>query len=214
MSRIEPSDLRVYVIIDPSRFVSGEFETVTDSILSAGVRAIQLRDKEADRDDLLRQAATLRRLTARHDALLIINDHLDIALETGADGVHLGPGDLSVDEARSRAPGLIIGGSAGTVDRALELQAQGADYLGCGALWSAGDSKPDASEPRGVQIIRAVTSAVEIPVVGIGGITLERAPSVMQAGASGVAVIRAVLDAQDPGRAAAELLDHCSAAVD
>jgi len=119
--------------------------------------------------------------------------------------VHLGPGDVPVADARRVAPDLLIGGSAGTVDRASELVEQGVDYLGSGAVYDAGPSKPDASEPRGPEAIGRVAEHVEVPVVGIGGITAENARAVVRAGADGVAVIRAVVGRDDAEGAARHL---------
>lgn len=212
MARLDPADLLVYVIVDPSYLGERDIADVAETILESGVRALQLRHKGASREDLLAEAVAVRKVTARHGALFIVNDHLDIALESGADGLHVGPDDLAVSHVRERAPGLIVGASAGSPDRAVALQIEGADYLGCGAIWSAHASKQNASAPRGLAMIESVSSAVDIPIVGIGGVTIERAPAVIRAGAAGAAVIRAVLGAPNPGIAATQLVEACRAA--
>jgi len=122
-----------------------------------------------------------------------VNDRLDIALAASADGVHLGPEDLPVRAARRVAgPGLLIGASTGTPDEALVAWEEGADYLGCGSVFRT-RSKADAGEPIGLQGLEAVVVAVPLPVIAIGGITPENAPSVWRSGAAGVAVISALL---------------------
>jgi thiamine-phosphate pyrophosphorylase len=203
--RIDPERLRVYAIVDP-RASSLSVVDLADAIYGAGVGVIQLRAKGAADDELRCWSADFVERAFQHDTLFIVNDRLELAIEVGADGVHLGPSDETVAEARKTAPDLIVGGSAGTVERAVQLEGEGADYLGCGAVWDAHDSKPDASAPRGLEMIRDVSAAVGIPVVGIGGVTAARAPAVIEAGASGVAVIRAILGNADPGAAAARLV--------
>jgi thiamine-phosphate pyrophosphorylase len=146
-------------------------------------------------------------MTQATGALFIVNDDPDLAIAVGADGVHLGPDDLSPSEARRMAPdGFIIGGSAGTVERALALEADGVDYLGVGAIYDAHLTKPTASPPRGVGVIREIGSRVSIPLVAIGGITPDNAAEALRAGADGIAVVRAILDARSPEGAVEKLL--------
>jgi thiamine-phosphate pyrophosphorylase len=177
------------------------------AIFRAGVPIIQLRAKGATDDELRVWSADFAVAAVEHDALFVVNDRVDIALEVGADGVHLGPNDMSIAQARERSADLIIGGSAGDVRRARKLVEQGVDYLGCGAIWNATASKENASEARGLEMIREISSAVSVPIVGIGGVTLERAPRVRKAGAAGVAVIRAIAGQPDPGVAAAAFVE-------
>jgi thiamine-phosphate pyrophosphorylase len=198
----ENVDWRVYVILDPDFVPQGRsLLQVATEALTAGARVLQLRDKGSTGRVLYERASTLAALCHQHGALFIVNDRLDIALASGADGVHLGPHDMPVDVARRLGPSLVIGGSAGTVERALELVEAGVDYLGVGAVFEARAVKEDASAPRGPEIITAVTRAVSVPVVGIGGITADNAAAVRAAGASGVAVIREVIASDDPARA-------------
>lgn len=205
----EVSHWHLYVILDPDHLLPDhDIDEVARAALEGGARIIQLRDKRAGVRDLITSARRLQRLCADYGATFIINDRVDVALASGADGVHLGPGDMLVSDARRIAPSLLIGASAGSVDVARELVEQGADYLGVGAIFEARASKPDASAPRGLQVVENVRAAIgaDIPCVGIGGVTLENAPEVLAAGASGVAVIRAVSGQSDPQGAVQGLL--------
>lgn len=172
--------------------------------LAGGAGVIQLRDKMASSRRLYEAAAAIREMTRAAGALLIVNDRLDIALAAGADGLHVGPDDLPVEVARRLLrPGMILGASAGTVKEAIEAERAGADYLGVGAVYEARGSKADAGPPVGPGRVREVRAAVQIPIVGIGGVKAENAAPVIAAGADGVAVITGVVAASDI-RAAAE----------
>lgn len=201
-------DWRVYVIVDPS-FVPPEssLEAVAGQALAGGAGVLQLRDKVSSGGALLERALLLAKLCREHGALFIVNDRVDIALASGADGVHLGPNDLPVPVARELGPNLMIGGSANTLARARELVAAGVDYLGVGALYEARAVKQDASPPQGPEFIRSVTAAVDVPVIGIGGINAGNARAVFDARASGVAVIREVVASPDPAAAVRGLLE-------
>ena len=160
---------------------------------------MQLRAKGAPRAEVAAAARELSSMCRRGGASLVINDDLALALEVGAAGVHLGPQDVAVAEARRRSPpGFVIGGSAGDAARARALVEQGADYLGVGAIFEARPSKADASAPRGLEALREIAAASAVPVVAIGGVELEVAGSCVEAGASGVAVIRAAWGSGDP----------------
>lgn len=181
---------------------------MTRAVLRGGASVIQLRDKRSSGRQLVALARDLRDVCAAFNATFIVNDRLDIALASGADGVHLGPEDIPVEAARSIVDDdFIIGASAGTPEMARMLARQGADYVGVGAIYEARPSKSDASPPRGPEAIRAVVDVVDIPVIAIGGINHENAAQAMAHGASGVAVIRALLDADEPERAARQFID-------
>ncbi len=194
------SRLRLYVIPDP---VVGRGRDLTEQArlaLAGGATALQLRLKNASSRECYDMARRIGTLCREARALFIVNDRLDIALAAGADGVHLGQSDLPCAEARRLAPGgFILGVSAHTPDQARKALADGAHYLGVGAVFPTG-SKVDAAT-CGLEGLRAVRSAVDLPLVAIGGITLDRVPAVLEAGARGVAVISAVVGRKDPEEA-------------
>jgi thiamine-phosphate pyrophosphorylase len=206
--KLERTDWRVYVILDPRRLPAGrDLLETAQFALRGGAGVLQLRNKDADARTLVEQAEALQDLCDGYDALFIVNDRLDVALAAGADGVHLGPDDIPIDRVRAIAPELVIGGSAGTLERAQLLEEQGADYLGVGAIFNAHPSKPNASAPRGPQILAQVTAEIDLPVVGIGGITVQNADQVAATGAAGVAVIREVVASDQPEQSARALRD-------
>lgn len=199
--------LRLIVITDPALAAPRSIEEVVDEALTAGARAIQLRDKTATARSLLDQALRLREQTRKWGALLIINDRFDVALASEADGVHLGPDDLPVRAVRrATPPGFLIGASTDDPTIAQDLEAAGADYIGCGTVFPT-STKEDAGEAIGIAGLVRVVAAVAIPVVGIGGITPERARQVVrESGAAGVATIGAVMAANDPAAAVRRII--------
>lgn len=205
----------LYAIIDPARCAGAgtgdrleAVVTTTRAVLEGGAKVVQLRDKAGTARQTYHLARRLAGVCEDFDVPFIVNDRVDIALAAGAHGVHVGPEDVPVGAIREVVDDdLIVGGSAGTPDVAEKLEAQGADYLGVGAIYEARESKPDASPPRGPEAIRAVVDAVDLPVVGIGGIDETNAAEVVGAGATGVAVIGALMDADNPREAARRLCD-------
>jgi thiamine-phosphate pyrophosphorylase len=181
--------------------------TLTEAVeqaVAGGVTMVQLREKTASGRDFYELAVSMRRLTRRLGVPLIINDRADIALAAGADGVHLGQTDLPVEAARRVMGGGIIGVSAGNARQAVAAWRGGADYIGAGAVFPT-PSKDDSGAAIGLDALREICAAVEIPVIAIGGICAENAPSVLRCGASGIAVISAILANADFARAAREL---------
>ncbi|MEX0980172.1 MAG: thiamine phosphate synthase [Gemmatimonadota bacterium] len=196
--------LRLIVITDRALSAPRSIEQVVEGALAGGARAIQLRDKHATARELLQSAVRLRQLTRAAGALLFVNDRFDVALAAGADGVHLGPHDLPVAEVRAVVPpAFLIGYSTDEVDSALRAVEDGADYIGCGAVFPT-TGKADVGEVIGVEGLRRVVEAVPVPVVGIGGISVENVADVRATGAAGVAVIGAVV--RDPEGAARKLI--------
>jgi thiamine-phosphate pyrophosphorylase len=195
------------VITDARLAAPRSVEDVVAAALQAGARAVQLRDKSATPREQVAAAGRLLELTRPVGALLFVNDRLDVALAAGADGVHLGPDDLPVEAARRAAPaGLLVGYSTDDPERARSAAAEGADYVGCGAVWSTG-TKAVGDEAIGLERLDAVARAVDVPVVAIGGITPERAAEVARTHAAGVAVVSAVMAAPHPGDAVRALLE-------
>lgn len=190
-------DLRLVVITDAKLAQPRTVEGIVRAALEAGAPAVQLRDKSASARELFEQAGRLREITLSFGASLFINDRLDVALAAGADGVHLGPGDMPVEAARRAAPHpFLIGWSTDDPEQAQIAEAAGANYLGCGAVFGT-TSKDVADERIGTDALRRVVEAVRIPVVGIGGIDITNVNAVAATGAAGVAVIGAVMNAAD-----------------
>jgi thiamine-phosphate pyrophosphorylase len=166
---------------------------VAAQALRAGTPMIQLRDKGGDLRYLYREALAIRQLCQRHGALFIVNDRLDLALSVEADGVHVGQEDVPARLVRPLLRrGMLLGVSTHSIAEAREAEAVGADYIGFGPVFPTG-TKSGTRPVVGLDGIRAVRRAVQIPVLAIGGITLERAPEVIDAGADGVAVISAIV---------------------
>lgn len=198
--------LRLVVITDRRLAAPREVPWVAERALEAGCRALQLRDKAASARELLEQATLLRSITRAHGALLFVNDRVDVALAAGADGVHLGPTDLPVASVRRWVgDGLLLGFSTDDPEIAQAAARQGADYLGCGAVFGT-RTKDVGDEAIGPQGLRRVASAVSIPVVGIGGVDPSNVARIATTGAVGAAVVGAVMAAHDPAAAARELL--------
>jgi len=197
----------VYVVTD--RFVNPNRSHVdiAKAAVAGGACAVQLRDKEATTRQLLEWARAIRDITLRTDTLFIVNDRVDIALAADADGVHVGDDDMPVPVARRLlGASKIIGRSVANEDEALRAVAEGADYVSIGSVFAT-STKPDAGEPVGVEMVRRVRKVLppDYPLVAIGGITLQNAAAVFEAGADAVAVVSAVVCADDPIEAVKQL---------
>ncbi|MBM4287715.1 MAG: thiamine phosphate synthase [Deltaproteobacteria bacterium] len=183
-----------YFITDTRLSRAGNANDVAQAV-AAGVRVVQYREKEADTPAMIEEARILRRLC--RGALFLINDRVEVALAVEADGVHLGQEDLHYSEARRLlGPGKIIGITVNTVAQAIEAAQLGADYLGVSPIFAT-RTKPDAGEPAGLALLREIRARVRLPLVAIGGITLDNAPAVIQAGADGLCAISAVVTKPD-----------------
>jgi thiamine-phosphate pyrophosphorylase len=200
-----PVDYSLYVITDRRTAGGRPLVEVVQAAINGGATVIQLRLKESSTREMLSLGRQLHELTRRVGLPLIVDDRVDVALALQAEGVHLGQEDMPAEVARRLiGPDRILGVSARSVAEAKEAEAAGADYLGVGDIFGT-TSKPDAGAPIGLERFAEIVSSVSIPVVGIGGITLENAALVMQSGAAGVAVISAVIGAPDPEAAARRL---------
>jgi thiamine-phosphate pyrophosphorylase len=191
---------RLYLVLE-ARPHGRDPSSLLDAALRGGVDVVQLRDKELPDDELVRAAEPFRRACDTHGALFVLNDRPDLVIACGADGVHVGQGDASVADAR-RAVGAdrIVGLS---IETETQLDAiAGADYLGVGAVFAT-PTKTE-SVAGGLELVRAA-AGVTIPWFAIGGIELDNVAEVAAAGAPGVAVVRAIRDANDPEAAAREL---------
>ena len=191
-------DARLLLVTDPRPDLVARVEAA----LRGGVDVVQLRDKKAPREELIPLAERLKDACDRAGALFTVNDDVELAGIVGADGVHLGENDDPTSRARGvLGPDAVVGRSAGDVAGALEAVRQGADYLGVGAVFAT-PTKPEG-EVAGLALIQALAREnPPVPWFAIGGVTLQTAPSVAEAGAPGFAVVRAVLDAEDPESAA------------
>jgi len=199
---------RLHVITDTEHQDRYDHVELARRALAGGADVIQYRAKHDSTRAMIATARAIGALCYEHDARLIVNDRLDVALAADAGGVHLGQEDFPVRLARELlGPDRLIGASAATVAEAEEAAWAGADYLGVGAVYAT-DRKADAGEPIGTDGLRAIAAAVEIPVIAIGGVTGERLPAILGAGAHGVAVIQAVSLAPDPEAAARALWEQ------
>lgn len=211
-------DLRLglYIVTqaDPARGF-GHME-VAAAALEGGADAIQLRGKELGGRELHGLALRMGDAIGRSPAggLFFVNDRIDVAMAAKADGVHLGQEDVPARAARSlMSAGMILGISATTVEEALAAREDGADYLGVGPVFAT-PSKDDAAPPIGLEGLKRIREAVELPIVAIGGIDADNARRVFDAGADGIAVISAVTGAEDMTVAVRELrllVDDCLA---
>jgi len=200
--------LALVVITDPRHGEGRTLREVVRASLRGGAPCVQLRLKDGGGREMLEAARALLEETRAAGALLFVNDRLDVALAAGADGAHLGQDDLPVEAARAISPpGFLLGVSAETPALARAAERAGADYVGVGPV-VATPSKGDAGPAIGTEGVAAVRAAVAIPVVAIGGIDLGNSAQVAAAGAHGVAVIRAVMQADDPEGATRRLLEE------
>lgn len=198
------ADWRLYVIIDRAAALGRDLAELAASAIRGGADAIQLRDKAASARQLKEIGKRLLEVTRAMNVPLIINDRPDVARAVGADGVHLGQEDLSIDDARQMlGSGTLIGQSTHSLQQAVSAEIQGADYLALGPVFAT-PTKPD-DEPVGLSSIREAVLRVQIPMVCIGGIEANTLGDVLAAGATCVAVVRAVCGAEDPQRAARQL---------
>ena len=197
MSLIDPGILRLYLVTDP--VLCGErgvYETCRQA-LAAGVRTVQLRDKTASTRSLIRLSLRLASLCRQHGALFIINDRVDVALAADAGGVHLGKDDMPVGTARKiLGPAAVIGTSVRSCEEARRAEAQGADYLAANLVFAT-DTKQDIEGPLGMEGVGELRRASELPLIAIGGIKPSNTAEVLKAGADGIAVVSAIMAADD-----------------
>ena len=180
--------------------------TLAEAALKGGAAIIQLRHKTASGGQLYSWAVEIRKKCQLYGALCIINDRVDIAMASNADGVHLGQQDMPASAARKLlGHSRIIGVSASSVEEALQAEKDGADYIGFGHIYPT-VSKEKCSPPVGSEMLKKAASLLVLPIIAIGGIGLENAASLISCGASGVAVISAVSRADDPQMAAYRLV--------
>ena len=201
-------NLRLYLVTDEYCLPPGRnlFDAVEEA-LQAGVTLVQYREKNGPGKSMLEKSRKLIALCHKYNVPLLVNDRLDIALLSGADGVHLGQEDIPVAEARRMAgEDFLIGVTAHNVEEALAAEAAGADYLGCGAVFATHTKKDTV--PLGLDGLQAIRQAVRIPIAGIAGITTENYQQVLATGADGVAVVSGILGAASVRGAVKRFLDQ------
>ena len=176
-----------------------------EAAVRAGVKIIQLRMKHASREEILREAQEMRRVTAGTETLFIVNDDPSIAAEVGADGVHVGQGDMPPAEVRDRYPGLrIVGLSTHNMEQVEASWGEPVDYIGVGPVYAT-PTKEIPDPTLGPELAGRMIAAARVPAVAIGGINAETLPPVLAAGAKNFAVVRAVCGRRDPEAAIREL---------
>lgn len=202
--KIKSSVMRLYAVTDRKEDEQ-TFMLKCEAALKGGATIFELREKGTDFDLFLSLAIKLKKLCSKYSVPFIVNDNIEIARLSGADGVHLGQDDASVSDAvKILGKDKIIGVSAHNVAEALAAESQGASYLGCGAAFIT-DTKTDA-KPIDFAVLKDICSAVKIPVIAIGGITEENSHKLCGLGLDGIAVVSAVFSADDPETAAKALL--------
>ena len=202
--RCDKNDLLLYAVTDRSWLRGETLCSQVEKALKGGATFLQLREKELDEASFLEEAREIKALCARYHVPFVINDNVDIALASDADGVHVGQSDMEAGDVRRKlGPDKIIGVSAQTVEQALLAEERGADYLGVGAVFNT-STKLDAAEVS-FDTLKEICGAVRIPVVAIGGISLENAEMLKGCGIAGAAVVSAVFAAGDIENAARKL---------
>jgi thiamine-phosphate pyrophosphorylase len=182
-------------------------EEVVAAAVAGGVDRVQIREKDLPTRDLMALVRAVRRLGA--GARLLVNERIDVALATGADGIHLGKSTLPVAAARRVAPGLEIGYSAHSLEEARAAEREGASFVTFSPIYETASKGSEGAPPQGIAALREVCRALGIPVLALGGVTAPRVPEVLAAGAGGVAVVSAITEAADI-EAAARAIVRCT----
>jgi thiamine-phosphate pyrophosphorylase len=194
--KCDKKNMILYAVTDRSWVGEQSLIEQVESALKGGVSCLQLREKQLDKEAFLKEAVEMAALCRQYKVPFIINDDVDIALRCGADGVHVGQDDMSVDKVRSIAgDDLIIGVSAHSVEEALTAVRGGADYLGVGAVFQT-STKTNVTA-MSYEVLKSICTAVDIPVVAIGGINKDNMTKLSGTGISGVALVSAVFAADD-----------------
>ena len=198
------SAMLLYAVTDRAWLGACTLPEVAEEVLQNGATFLQVREKGMDHAAFLAEAGELKALAGRYHVPFVVNDSVEVALECGADGVHVGQSDIRGRDIRALiGPDKILGISANTVETALAAQRAGADYIGVGAVFGT-TTKKDAKN-LSVEQLRAICDAVDIPVVAIGGIGAENLLQLRGSGVDGVAVVSAIFAQPDPGAAAKRL---------
>lgn len=197
-------DMTLYLVTDSSYHTEESLLKTVEESCRGGVTMVQLREKNAGGREYLEKAVRIKRITDKYEVPLIIDDRADVALACGAAGVHVGAADLPVAEARRlMGPGRIVGATAKTVEAATRAWRDGADYLGVGAIYPT--TTKVVTVLTAVSTLEEICRAVAIPVVAIGGLNSGNLEVLRGTSAAGIAVVSAIMKAEDPKKSAEEL---------
>lgn len=199
--KLDNNKLLLYAITDRRYLGSRTLREAVEEAIKGGVSMLQLREKELSDEAFIEEARSIKQVCSNYGVPLIINDRVDVALKAGADGVHVGLGDEAVAEIRKRVGcDFIIGCTAKSVEQAKKAEADGADYIGVGAVFAS----PTKETALGISLdeLRAISSSVAIPSVAIGGLSLDNIAKLEGAGMKGLAVVSAIFSDEDIKRAA------------
>jgi thiamine-phosphate pyrophosphorylase len=203
--KLQNIDYSLYLVTDRDLARGRSTLDIVMAAANGGVTCVQLREKDCSTLEFIEQALSIKDYLSARGIPLIINDRLDVAQAVKADGIHLGQTDMPLDMARVIVgDSMIIGISAESLEDAIKAEKGGADYLGVSPIYAT-PTKTDTAPPLGLEGLRQIRAAVEIPLVGIGGLNRENAVEVIRNGADGVAVVSAIVAAEDPEAAAGEL---------
>ncbi|CAI2719622.1 thiamine phosphate synthase [Nitrospina watsonii] len=205
VAQVKADQLRLLLITDLKDIPRDRHLDTVEAALKGGVRDLQLREKDLPLPDLFSLALALRQLTSHYGARLYINDRLDIALMTGADGVHLPEAGLPAGEVKARYPHLLVGVSTHSWEAARQAQEAGADYITFSPIYDT-PSKREYGAPQGLDALKEVTERVHIPVLALGGINLTRIPEVRRHGAYGAALIRGIWNSSNIENASSQYM--------
>ena len=188
--------MKLYAVTDRAWTGKQTLVEQAEAAMRGGITCLQLREKNMDKDEFLKEALEMKELCRNYNVPLIINDDPYIAVKSGADGVHIGQKDMSLKEAREiTGNGMIIGVTAALPELAVKAEKEGADYIGSGAVFGS-STKADA-KPLSHDVLREITASVKIPVVAIGGITRDNMAKLAGTGIAGAALVSAIFSADD-----------------
>ncbi len=199
------ADYSLYLVTDRSLSKGRATREIVEAAVYGGVTCVQLREKNCSTREFINEALSIRDFLKDRNVPLIINDRIDVAMAVRADGVHLGQNDMPLETAREITGNkMIIGISAESAEDAVNAEKNGADYIGISPVFST-PTKTDTAPALGLQGIREMRNAVNIPLVGIGGLNKKNTAEVIRHGADGIAVVSAIVSAENPEKAAEEL---------
>ena len=200
----EDIDYSVYLVTDRRNKTEEEFLNIIEEAIKGGTTVVQLREKTASTKEFYDLALRVKEITSRYGVPLLINDRIDIALAVDCEGVHIGQDDMPADIAREIiGDDKILGVSASTVEEAKKAEMDSADYIGSGAVFPT--ATKDDADSVSKEELKEIVDSIDIPVVAIGGITIENANTLKGSGIAGFSVVSAIMSAEDPKEASLKL---------